>query len=132
MFVSDLSEDRWDGFIEKGTLIQSPTLADIERAVHKLDGEEYTLITMGAEGETHLAVGGGSAGRYVVYATFDNMAFHNLLGPGDKSDTVYLTAGGQEGDYPGNTIVDRETALAAALTFAESGELDPRFTWEED
>ncbi len=132
MFASELSADRWDGYDENRTEIQSPTLADIERAVHKLDGEEYTSVILGAEGETHFAVSGGSAGRYVVYATFDNMTFHNLLGPGDKSDTVYLTAGGQEGDYPGNTIVDRETALAAALTFAESGELDSSLTWEED
>ena len=132
MFASVLYADRWDGVIDKGTEIKSPSVADIERAVHTLDGEEYTLVTVEAEGETHLAVGGGIAGRYVVYATFDNMTFHNLLGPGDKSDTVYLTAGGQEGDYPGNSIVDLETALAAALTFAESGKLDPRLTWEED
>ena len=132
MFASELSADRWVGDDDVGTEIQSPTLANIERAVHKLDGEEYTSVTLGAEGETHFAIAGGSADRYIVYATFDNMTFHNLCGPGDKSDTVYLTVGGQEGDYPGNTIVDRETALAAAKTFAESGELDPRFTWEKD
>ena len=78
-----------------------------------------------------MTVGGGAEGRYLVCASFDNDKFHSLVGVGDPSQTVTLVVGGQEGDYPADTIVDREATLAVAKTFAESGKLDPRFEWVE-
>jgi hypothetical protein len=43
-----------------------------------------------------------------------------------------LVVGGQAGNYSEKICVNLPQCLIAAITFAESGELEPLFTWEED
>ncbi len=43
-----------------------------------------------------------------------------------------LIVGGQAGNYSDKICVNLPQCLIAAITFAESGELEPLFVWEED
>ena len=65
------------------------------------------MAVLDAGGEWHLVVGGGSANRYVVYMTFDNMSFLNLLSRDKADQTVTLFVGGQDSLFPDNAVVSR-------------------------
>jgi hypothetical protein len=73
---------------------------------------------------------GGGGGRYVVYLTYDNDEFWNLVGSGPADAVVVLKAGGQEGEYAGNQIVDLNQARAAGLVFLRDLGRDPAQRWE--
>jgi hypothetical protein len=66
-----------------------------------------------------MAVGGGDSGRYVVYATFDNANFFTLLSLDQSEGKLLLFVAGQEGDYDKEIVVDLQSALTAAKTFAD-------------
>ncbi|HEY4243555.1 MAG TPA: Imm1 family immunity protein [Kofleriaceae bacterium] len=121
--------DRWHGVLNDCWRVDSPSWDDVDAAIGRLDGKSYTIVTLQGPGEQHLTVGGGD-GQYVVYGTFDNNEFWNLLNPKDEGGTALLNAGGQEGDYPARQIVDRENARAAARTFLEKLQLEPSLRWE--
>jgi hypothetical protein len=131
MYVRNLTTDKWHDTSDEGRDIGRPTWADIEAAIRQLDGRVYTLAIIGGEGEAHLAVGGGSEGRYIVYATFDNWNFRTLTSAATESSKIYLFIGGQEGDYPSNIVVSLQSALQAARTFAELGQIDASLSWRD-
>ncbi|MFO0693855.1 MAG: Imm1 family immunity protein [Polyangiales bacterium] len=130
--MSDLSicGDRWHGVANDEWHVDAPSWDDVSRAIRRLDGRTYTLVTIGGSGEEHLAVGGG-AGRYVVYVTRDNWDFWNLLSHEDAEGTVSLFIGGQDGDYPARRIVDLEQAEVAARAFLSGRRLEPTLRWEK-
>lgn len=132
MFVSNLSVEKWNGNRNEGDLIENPNWSQIETAMRQLDGKSKTLVTLGADDETYMSIGGGNLGKYVVTATFDNLKFHILVDLSKPDETEKLVVGGQEGIYPAKMCVDLLRCLLAARTFAESGELDPLLSWEED
>lgn len=129
MFALKLSTENWVGNRNEGTLNEVQTWAKIKSAIEELDAKQKTLMTIEADGETHMAVGGG-LGKYVVYATFDNVSFYNLVDPSKSHDLETLVVGGQTGVYPARMCVDQQTALKAAKTFTESGKLEQSVTWE--
>lgn len=131
MFISKFSVENWEGNQNQNLLEPVQDWAEIETAIKELDGHHKTLVTLEADGETHMAVGGGTD-KYVVYLTFDNETFHYLVDP-SKSDTdETLTVGGQEGVYPAKLCVGIDAALKAAKTFAELGTMDKSVIWEKD
>lgn len=67
----------------------------------------------------------------MVYVTFDNEVFWNLLQPEQAEGTNTLNAGGQEGDYPASHVVSRERARQAGVTILQISELDPALEWEK-
>jgi hypothetical protein len=109
---------------------EAPTVAEFDRLLNRLDAQGHTMITLQGDGDTHMTIGGGD-GRYVVYATFDNEVFWNLLQPEQAEGTITLNAGGQEGDYPASHVVSRERARQAGVTFLQISELDPALEWEK-
>jgi hypothetical protein len=121
--------DCWDGLQDCGWCIDPASLRDLDQALERLDSRKYTMVMILGEGEQHLTVGGGS-GRYVVYATFDNEEFWNLLCADLKDGMVALNIGGQEGNYPARQVVDLEQARAAGRFFFERRQLDPAQHWE--
>jgi hypothetical protein len=123
MFISQLSFGDWVGNQNKGCLEQVPNWAEVETVIKELDDHRKTLVTLEADGETHMAVGGGT-NKYVVYFTFDNETFHYLVDPSKSDVDETLTVGGQEGFYPAKLCVDIDSALKAAKTFAELGTMD--------
>jgi hypothetical protein len=150
MFVSDLSVEKWVGNKDEGSFIENPTWQQIESAICQLNGTTQTLVTLGADEETYMSIGGGQAGKYIVNVTLDGMTFLNLVlarGAGNiavaklawpsdvdrsNSDLEQLVVGGQLGNYPAKMLTNLETALLAAKTFALTGELEESATWEED
>jgi hypothetical protein len=129
MYARSLSTDCWQGTESKTNLVSDPSWQDIENAIKDLDGKVRTSAALHGEGEAHLAVGGGSSGRYLVYATSDNRHFSTLTNGQAARSKVQLYIGGQFGEYTDNLIVDIASALTAARSFAESGELDPTVPW---
>lgn len=122
--------DRWDGLENEEWRIENPSRADLEQALLRLDGRVFTMVIVAGLGEKHLSVGGGD-GRYVVYATFDNLDFWNLLRPKALEEVVLVNCGGQEGEFPAKQVVSIDQAKAAGITFLELGELDPSQLWEK-
>jgi hypothetical protein len=122
--------DSWRGVLNDGWQVDNPSWDDVKKAIQRLDAKTYTIVTIQGPGEQHLAVGGG-AGRYVVYATFDNFAFWNLLNAAVGDGMALLNAGGQEGDYPVGQIVDLTQAQTAARAFFIGLQLEPSLRWEK-
>ena len=118
MFVKDITND------SEFRTTPCPSWKKIETAIRGLDGDRSTLITLGGEGATHMAIGGGVEGLYVVYMTPDNLNYYNLIAPSKPYEPVYLMAGGQLGQYPARQCIDLDTVLLAAKTFAQKGQLE--------
>lgn len=122
--------DRWRGVLNDEWHIDNPTWDEVSRAIQRLDAKTFTMVTIQGPDGQHLAVGGG-AGQYVVYATFDNCDFWNLLAERIQEGMVVLNAGGQEGEYPACQIVDLGQAQAAAHAFLGQLQLAPTLRWEK-
>jgi hypothetical protein len=131
MFIAKFSIEDWIGNQNRGCVEQAQSWQEIEAAIRELDGHHKTLVTLETEGETHMAVGGGT-GKYVVYVTFDNESFHYLVDPSKSDMDETVTVGGQEGVYPAKSCVELNTTLKAAKTFAELGAMDKSVIWEKD
>jgi hypothetical protein len=121
--------DRWNGVLNDEWHIDTPSVDDLNRVLDRLDAKIYTMVIIQGFGEQHMAIGGG-AGRYVVYATFDNEEFWSLLAPRAGDSIVPLNVGGQQGDYPATQVVNLEQARAAAQRFFLQGELDSGQKWD--
>ena len=110
---------------------KNPTWEQIETAIRRLDGKRCTLVILGVgDPVPHMGIGGGDDGRYIVYATPDNMSFHTLVNPSAPPGRCMLTAGGQTGDYDLKRCVSLREVLLAAKTYAETGQIDAGLTWE--
>ena len=132
MFVSNLTIENWVGNKDESTVIENPSWQEIETAILELNGKSKTLVTLGADEETYMSIGGGEAGKYIVNVTFDNMSFYNL-GNFSKSEQIEkLVVGGQVGDYPEKMCINLQTVLLASKTFAELGKLEESVNWEEE
>ncbi|CAN1209326.1 Immunity protein Imm1 [Tumidithrix helvetica PCC 7403] len=131
MFISKFSIEDWQNNKNYGSLEVPSGWGDIEAAIRKLDGDRRTLVTLEADGETHMAIGGGT-NKYLVYLTFDNENFNYLVNPSKSDRTETLVVGGQEGIYPAKWCVDLTTTLKAAKAFAEFGTIEKSVVWERD
>lgn len=131
MFISQFSVEDWQGNQNKGSVQSAREWQQIEIAINQLDGNHRTLVTLEAEGEIHMAIGGGE-GKYLVYLTFDNEQFHYVVEPSNPNGDESLVVGGQEGIYPAKLCVDKDTAMKAAKTFAELGAMEKSVIWERD
>lgn len=132
MFVLDLSVEKWVGNKNESDFIENPNWSQIEAAIRELDGKSKTLVTLGADEDTYMTIGGGESEKFVVSVTFDNISFHNLVDLSKQNGTEKLIVGGQEGIYPAKMCVDLLSCLLSARTFAESGKLDSLLSWQED
>lgn len=133
MFVTDLSIENWIDRFNQEEVIETPTWNQIETAIRELNGENKTLVTIGADDETYMSIGGGAKEKYVVTVTFDSLDFFilvDLLKPDDRKEK--LLVGGQQGNYSAKMCVDLLRCLLAARTFALEGRLDSLLYWEED
>lgn len=124
-----LSGDQWIGVYNQEWQHESPSSNAFSGALRNLDALKHTMLTIHANDEAHLTIAGGN-GRYVVYATFDNEEFWNLLGTDTSTEMVMLNAGGQEGDFPARQVVDLNQAMSAGLAFLGSRQLDSSQGWE--
>jgi hypothetical protein len=132
MYATALSTDYWQGVRCDGSDIANPSPEDIEAAIKALDGKHRSTVTIRGNDVAHLAVGGGTGGQYVVYATFDNTRFFTLMSAEQSESKVLLLIGGQEGGYPNSIVVNLPLAMAAAKSFAETGQIDPTLQWRSE
>jgi hypothetical protein len=123
MFISKFSVKNWGKNQNQGELNQAHEWMKIEEAIKSLDGHRKTLVTLEANDDIHMAIGGGTH-KFVVYATFDNETFHDLVDLSQSTLSETLVVGGQQSIYPAKQCVDLNTALKATKTFAEFGELE--------
>jgi Immunity protein Imm1 len=132
MFVSRLSCEEQTGRRVSMRDISDPTVDQIASSIAALDEKTRTVVMLYGKRDAHMAVGGGN-GMYIVYATYGNDEFFNLLAPSaadDHTSKVDIYIGGQLGDYPARQCVDLASATKAALAFAVDGALDPTLAWE--
>ena len=112
--------------------LPNPTWIDIEAAIRQLNGEDRTLVLFGSGTPVpHMAIGGGDNGKYIVYATHDNITFYTMVGTDRSQGKVIFVAGGQPGDYLIRNCVTLERALRAAQVFAEECRMDSSFEWDK-
>ncbi len=123
-----LCSDCWNGVECVESVLRNPGIGDLTAAIDALDADVRTLVVVSGPGESHLAVGGGK-GQFVVYATFDNLTFFNLVHPGAGQGILAVVAGGQAGEYPAEQVVGRAEALAAATRFLVDGRLGEDLGW---
>jgi hypothetical protein len=133
MSPKTLAVTRMDGPEDRAAEeLGNPTWQDIESAIRRLDGDTCSLLILGlSDPVPHLAIGGGQDGKYIVYATPDNLTFYNLINPQAAPGKSMLVAGGQQGDYANKQCVGLPEVLRAAKTYAESGRLESSLVWEK-
>ena len=123
MFATEL-------LVEPEDKIEDPTWEQIESALLRLDGLKVTFVGLrGDRPDVHMGVGGGADGKYVVYATYDNLRFHTLLNPEASAGTVSMITGRQRGEFEAEKCVSREAMLLAVRTFATLSERDKSLKW---
>jgi hypothetical protein len=122
--VARMTVCEWQGPNVKKQVITSPTLAQVEAAIRRLDNAGFNdlyLEPIAEDTETWLCIGGG-AGRYLVSGSLSNQRFPTLLDPARQAQPAEeLVVGGQEGTYPRNQVHDLNTALRAAREFWSQG-----------
>jgi hypothetical protein len=128
VYIHTIAYEEQVGVSFKQQLVDAPTLQQVEAALHWLDGQTRTLITLSADAAHYMDIGGGGA-WFVVYICLDNKLF-DLINPTAK-DTAMITLiiGGQVADFPATMCVPFVQALQAATTFAMSGLPDPHLSW---
>jgi hypothetical protein len=130
MHASRISVHSWEGAHRHDDVIEQPDAAAVESAVRRLDGDCITEVCIEADDHSYLILAGG-AGSYVGFVSRSEDEMHNLITPtGSAEPSVELCTGGQTGYFAKRQLVDLPTALRAARTFAEHGELESTATWE--
>lgn len=123
--------DEWSGVHSKESSLRDATWADIARLIQRLDARKHTIVTVSADEDNYLMVGGGN-GKFVVTVTQGGDRFFDLIRSEPINvSIVRMNVGGQEGEYPADQVVDENAAVACAMTYLKGGKLDERFTWRE-
>jgi len=104
----------------------------IEQGIRELNGTTKTLVTLGADDECYMSIGGGESGKYMVNIICDKVSFHDLVVSSKLDAREKLVVGEQEGNYSVRMCVNLETALLAAQTFTVSGQLPISLSGEEE
>jgi len=130
--MSDLKVTRLDGPEDANRdEILKPDWLAIEAAIRMLDADSCSLVVLGIGDPPvpHMAIG-GVQGRYIIYATSDNLTFYKAVNPKAGIGKCDFVAGGQLGSYDVRLCVGLDEALRAAKAYAETGSLDPTLIWE--
>jgi hypothetical protein len=113
----------------------SPSESDLHTAIHALNGNSCTLISL-EMGEEALFVGGGENDQViVVYIPADEtIPSMTLLNNPARSQTqeIELVVGQQLGNYPGWMPVSRDLAQAVLLSFYHHQQIPRSDTWMND
>jgi hypothetical protein len=129
MPVFKLVQDRWNGRLVEETAKESPHWDDVSAAIHALDAETHTLVSIEGWGKTQMMIGGGS-GKYVISVVRPSGESVTLLnGAAECIQRVLLKAGGQFGNYPTDEVVELSVAIKAAFWFFEHNEPKPDLKW---
>jgi hypothetical protein len=131
MYVVEMFADSWDGIEQSGTILSNPSWEDVDAAIRKLNGKKFTIVRLQGKDEAHMAIVGGAHGRYIVYATFNNEEFFNLVSAEKATGSILFFIGGREQDLPMETVVDVDLVFKAVTTFVECGEFESNLQWKK-
>ena len=126
MFVNQLAIETGMAF----EILADPEWQRIAAAIGGLDGVEHTMVSLGSGGPACMTIGGGPD-RCVVHATGDGRTFFTLIQPSESGTSVGLVVCQLAAQFPGESAIAKAAALKAAEFFAENGELDPGFYWQQ-
>lgn len=130
MHAARISVHSWEGADRLDDVVEHPDVIAVESAIRRLDGDRTTELCIEADDESYFILGGG-AGRYIGFVSRSEDEMHDLVTPaGSAEPRIELCTGGQTGYFAERQLVDLATALRAARTFAERGELESSVTWE--
>ena len=118
----------WDEGYEQREL-PSPSAAEVQSRIAALNGVNRTLVTVYRD-ESHIAVGGSASDGLVVYCTFDNEVFWQLLSNATPGGSIDVVAGSQAGTYPSEHVTTLAAAQKAAAVFLEHGDRAPMLRWK--
>ena len=126
MFVTQLAIETERAF----EIIAEPEWPSVSAAIGSLDGLEHTMVSLGTEGTHYMTIGGGPD-RCVVHATADSKTFYTLIDPSESGFNVDLVVCQQAAQFPSESAIPMAVALKAAEYFAQCGELEPSFHWQQ-
>lgn len=129
MYIDKIS---FDSAENHDRMILEPSVDDIVHYIGLLNGETNTIVTLETLHEAHMGIGGGNFGLYILYATFDNVNFFNLIDRSKEGSPIILTIGGQDGQYPIFQCNSKIKVLEAAIEFALNGKLLDKLDWQKD
>ena len=127
-----LTKCRWRNGGVESIEVQFATPSDVSAALAQLDGKEFNdfyLTPNASDPETYLVVGGGPD-LFLVFLSMANETFHEAYDPSASEETVLLRTGGQTGSFARHDLIDRSSALKAAVTYCERGTLDASVSWQ--
>jgi hypothetical protein len=110
--------------------VQQPAWEQIQEAVLQMDGHGRCWVSIVADEETYLMLGGGADGRYVCEVVVPQGDFVLCDPTQPEGDPVPIN-NGQLSLYEPRHVVDLGKALQATRHFAATRELDPSLTWYE-
>lgn len=123
--------DNWDGVIDTGEELVTPSMDQIEALVLALDGQRRTLLTLYCDPGLDSVVIGGGNGSYIAYATTSDERYVSAVNREPTGHTFELVAGGQEGEFDEAMKLSLQQVLEIAKHFAENGQLANACIWVE-
>lgn len=125
-----LTVNTWDGPIVHSDETDDPTLAEVEAAIGRLDGDACTEVTLAEEEPfAYISIGGGPE-LYLVTGETSDEKILQLTDPEAGDKPVPLVCGGQLADFPRRDLVNRSQATEVASRFLAQGDYDPNLAWD--
>jgi hypothetical protein len=116
--------------LESGTR-ENVGFSDVEAALRALDGSTATLVVIAAASGQTLTVGGGPA-LFVAEVAVSDTERWCIIDPGRPKGIVYLTVGGQLGDFPALLCVGIAPVMRAARAFVLDGQRATSVDWSQE
>ena len=107
-----------------------PGWTKVESCIRRMDGSRFAEVWLEDGDASGLMITGGAYGRLMVERISPDGNWLTIDAAKPKEPAMEILENGPP-DFPANYIVDMETALRAAKTFLESGEMDQSLTWIE-
>jgi hypothetical protein len=123
-----MTSDYWESVLNDEHIVQSPSWAEVDEAVSRLDGKVHTLVTLDGEDGSTLFIGGSLEGMVVAWSRQDQ----NLIarrGAGDEK--VQIVVGGQVGDYARRNVLPIQIAKNIAKAYADGLRVQDLFKWDQ-
>lgn len=112
----------------------NPTWQEIEAAIRRMDGRQFTEVTLGTGPvayPAYISIGGGD-GRYWVFIWTEDEQNLTLFDPSKPDGTAALKSGGQSVHIPARQVVGLSEAVRAVRWYFEHSGADPGLKWQHD
>lgn len=128
-----LVTDFWTGNTYTEEVISAPEQSQIEASIARLDADRFTQVILSVGEEDFLLVGGGN-GRFNICVGQSDDQYYTLMDLAKPPHAIeQLVTGGQQGNFPAQSIVSIQLATRAMQTyFNENGKMDTGLKWSKD